>query len=166
MEREITAELRRWVEERAAAAGFDCAGVAAVPEPESAEAVAEDGRFAAWVEAGRAGEMEYLKRVDDGGGLVRGSLRRAMPWARSVMVFAVNYNAQGPLSVDEAEAGAGWIARYAWSGDGEGPSDYHDVLLPKLKVVERELRERVGGDLETRCYVDTGPVGNRLLKRS
>ena len=54
MEQVFTAELRRWVEERAVAAGFDCAGVAAVPDPESAEAAAEERRFAAWVGAGCA----------------------------------------------------------------------------------------------------------------
>ena len=74
-----------------------------------------------------------------------------VPWARSVIVFAANYNAEGPRSIDPAKAGAGWIARYAWSGEGgvkdgaqhEGSvraSDYHDVLLPRLKMVERELR--------------------------
>ncbi len=161
MEQVFTAELRRWVEERAVAAGFDCVGVAAVPDPESAEAVAEESRFAAWVGAGCAGEMEYLKRVDEDGALLRGSLRRVMPWARSVIVFAVNYNAEGPRSIDEVDAGAGWIARYAWSGDAERPSDYHDVMLPRLKVVEAELRERFGEGVETRCYVDTGPVVER-----
>ena len=33
----FTHELRQWAEERARAAGFDLAGVAAVPEPESAK---------------------------------------------------------------------------------------------------------------------------------
>ena len=51
----FTRELRQWVEERARAAGFDLAGVAAVPEPESAEAVEARERFAEWVEAGRRG---------------------------------------------------------------------------------------------------------------
>jgi epoxyqueuosine reductase len=148
---------REWITQRAVAAGFDLAGVANVP----VDASVEDARFAAFVNAGFAGEMEYLKRADDAGEYVRGDLRRSMPWARSVIVCAVNYNADAPLSIEPADGKAGWIARYAWSGreDGGG-SDYHDVLLPKLRVVKSELKERFAG-CETRCYVDTGPIVER-----
>jgi epoxyqueuosine reductase len=147
---------REWITQRAVAAGFDLAGVADVPD----DAAVEDARFAAFVDAGHAGEMEYLKRADDAGEYVRGDLRRAIPWARSVIVCAVNYNAEAPLSVEAADPRSGWIARYAWSGrDGRG-SDYHNVLLPKLRVVEAEIRERFEG-CETRCYVDTGPIVER-----
>jgi epoxyqueuosine reductase len=143
--------------QRAVAAGFDLAGMADVPY----DASTEDARFAAFVDAGHAGEMEYLKRADEAGDYVRGDLRRSMPWARSVLVCALNYNAAAPLSIDPAEAKAGWIARYAWSGREEGGgSDYHDVLLPKLRAIEAEIKERFAG-CETRCYVDTGPIVER-----
>jgi epoxyqueuosine reductase len=181
-------EDRRWIEARARAVGFDLAGMASVLEAASVEAKQAGARFANWVAAGYAGEMEYLKREVDGGGrdndgLVRGDVRRAMPWARSVVVCAVNYDAAipdrnnaipngrngAPLSIEPAEPDAGWIARYAWSGrepsSGTGEhagSDYHDVLLAKLRVVEAELRQRFGeADLQTRCYVDTGPLLER-----
>jgi epoxyqueuosine reductase len=166
----MTRTDREWVEERARAAGFDLAGVAAVPE---AASEAESRRFAEWIEAGRAGEMDWLKRRDAAGELIRGDLRRAMPWARSVIVCAMNYNAEAPRSIDPAPAGSGWIARYAWSGGAKETaeaagvagvvkgSDYHDVLLPKLRAIEAELRERFGEGCETRCYVDTGPVVER-----
>jgi epoxyqueuosine reductase len=160
----LTRTDREWMEERARAAGFDLAGVAAVPAVASE---AEGRRFAEWVEAGHAGEMEWLKRRDAAGELIRGDLRRAMPWARSVVVCAMNYNADAPRSIDPAPAGSGWIARYAWSGGAKDAterakgSDYHDVLLPKLRAMEAELRERFGEGCETRCYVDTGPVVER-----
>ncbi len=103
--------------------------------------------------------MEYLKRADEAGDFLRGGLRRAIPWARSVVVCAVNYNVDAARSIDPSAPDAGWIARYAWSGnDGKG-SDYHDVLLEKLHKVEMELHQRFGG--ETRCYVDTGPIVER-----
>jgi epoxyqueuosine reductase len=107
--------------------------------------------------------MEYLKRADESGNYLRGDLRRAMPWARSVIVCAVNYNADAPRSIDSADAKTGWIARYAWSGreDSNAGSDYHDVLLPPLRVMEAELKQRFGGSCETRCYVDTGPLVER-----
>ncbi|HEY5328495.1 MAG TPA: tRNA epoxyqueuosine(34) reductase QueG [Acidobacteriaceae bacterium] len=159
---EFTRELKEWVEARARAVGFDLAGVADVPEPGSESAADAQRRFAEWIAAGRSGEMEWLKRADESGEMLRGDLRRAMPWARSVVVCALNYNAEAPRSIDEADAKAGWIARYAWSG-GEGGrgADYHDVMLPQLRRLEAEMKEKFGAECETRCYVDTGPIVER-----
>ncbi len=152
-------ELIGWVRDQAAAAGFDLAGVATAPSAEGdGERTAQ--RFEEWVKAGRAGEMEYLKRRDGAGELLRSSARVAMPWARSVLVCAFNYNAAGPRSVDVTDASSGWIARYAWNGDAAGrPLDYHDDLLRRLQAVESALRERV--ECVSRCYVDTGPLLER-----
>jgi epoxyqueuosine reductase len=155
---------REWIEQQVRQAGFDLAGIAAVPAEGTAANVESSNRFAAWVSSGRAGEMEWLKRLDTAGQLVRGDLQRSIPWARSVVVCAINYNADAARSIDEAECGSGWIARYAWSSrrdDTSRGSDYHDVLLSKLRAVEQHLRERFGPDLQTRCYVDTGPIVER-----
>jgi len=117
--------------------------------------------------------MDYLKRRDEQGVLLRSGVHVAMPWARSVIVCALNYNALGPLSIDPAPLDTGWIARYAWSGrrPGEGdsaaaseserfiPTDYHDQLLGRLRQIESALHERFS--CETRCYVDTGPIVER-----
>jgi len=159
----LTRADREWIEERALAAGFDLAGMAAVPQPSSAPASEDDRRYAQWIDAGYAGEMDYLKRTDDAGEYLRGDLRRSMPWARSVIVCAVNYNAAAPKSIDPADSKAGWIARYAWSGREESgsASDYHDVLLHQLRTLESEVKERFGADASARCYVDTGPLVER-----
>lgn len=150
-------------------AGFSLAGVTAVPEAGSERSREESGRFEQWIAAGAAGEMEYLKRRNAGGELVRSGLRAAFPWVKSVVVCAANYNTAQPHSVDPAPEGAGWIARYAWSenraGEGEPkPSDYHKVLLKRLEKLEAALKERVG-DFESRCYVDTGPLVERVYAR-
>ena len=171
----LTRADREWIETEARSAGFDLAGVAPVPASDSNAAVEADRRFSEWVESGRCGEMEWLMRRDAEGRLLRGDLRRALPWARSVVVCAQNYNTIAPRSIDPAKNGAGWIARYAWSGEGAGvhegvpaASDYHTLLLPKLKRVEEQVRQRFGPAVELRSYVDTGPVvergygGNRL----
>lgn len=157
--------FREWLQERAVEAGFDTAGVAPVYGAESEAGRTDAVRFAAWVDAGRAGEMEYLKRRNEQGVLLRTGVEVAMPWARSVVVCAVNYNGEGPLSIEPAGSETGWIARYAWSGrtreDGQGlaPSDYHDEMLGRLRGVEAALHERYG--CETKCYVDTGPLVER-----
>src|SRR6202020_3535611 len=92
-------------------------GVAAIVSARPGSAQHPDAsRFAAWVEAGRAGEMDYLKRRNEQGVLLRSDVQIAMPWARSVIVCALNYNVAAPLSIDQSEPGTGWIARYAWIG--------------------------------------------------
>lgn len=156
------AELREWVEAESRAVGFDAVGVAAAAENDAANAE----RFAAWVDAGKAGEMEYLKRRDEAGRLVRGAVGIAIPWARSVVVCAMNYNVDAPKSIDEAPRGAGWIGRYAWSGrraaDGQMvATDYHDELLGRLRRIEAALLLRA--ECTTRCYVDTGPILERSV---
>lgn len=159
-------ELKQWLEQASREVGFDAAGVCAGRGLDDAEGAQEAARFAGWVEAGRAGEMEYLKRRNEAGTLVRSALRVPMPWARSVVVCALNYNAEAPRSIDAAPEGAGWIARYAWSGrpleDGSTvPTDYHDELLGRLRRIEAGLLARAG--CETRCYVDTGPLVERRM---
>jgi epoxyqueuosine reductase len=160
-----TAELRQTIGAIAHEAGFDAFGIARVGDPSQPDSALEAERFAAWVDAGRAGEMGYLQRRDQNGELVRGELLRAMPWARSVIVCALNYNADAPRSIDPASPGSGWIARYAWSGktlddSTRVPSDYHEEMMARLRVVEAKLLERAGGMTE-RCYVDTGPILER-----
>ncbi len=172
MVRVLSGEDRSWVEATARVEGFDLAGMAAVPDPEDVAAQAGARRFADWVNSGAAGEMDWLKRRDADGGFVRGDLRRAIPWARSVLVCAVNYNVQAPRSIDPAPEGTGWIARYAWSGKGSAlmesggteesaGSDYHAELLPKLETIAEALRTRFGELCQTRAYVDTGPILER-----
>ena len=175
--------MRRWLDDASRAAGFSVVGVAEVRAPDDPAAVQDAARYTAWVDSDRAGEMEYLKRRDESGTLIRGNLRIAMPWARSVIVCAMNYNsampfvrsedqlaqlprAAAPLSIDPAPPGSGWIARYAWSGrtldDGtSAPTDYHDELLARLRAIEAGLLARAA--CNTRCYVDTGPFVERSL---
>src|ERR1700710_236649 len=92
IEREWTPDLEHRIEQIALAAGFDIARVAPT-ETQPNE------RFSNWVDAGYAGEMEYLKRRDEQGTLLRSSAQIAIPWAQSIIVCATNYNAPGPLSI-------------------------------------------------------------------
>ena len=180
---EWTVELERWLREQALAAGFDTVGIAPVEIEDCREAsnAIDAERFAAWVAAGRAGEMDYLKRRDENGVLLRSGVQVAIPWARSVIVCALNYNAPAPRSIDTAPPATGWIARYAWSGRAAEPNgaeteetsdaaerspdliptDYHEQLLTRLRQVEAIVQQRFG--CETRCYVDTGPIVERVV---
>lgn len=150
-----------WIDSLARQAGFSAAGIAAVPAPGSPDDEAERSRFSAWIEAGRAGEMDYLKRRDEAGRLLRSSVRVALPWARSVIVCAANYNSDQPRSLDHAPVGTAWIARYAWTANGQRPSDYHKVLRRRLESLRGQIVQELG-PFESRCFVDTGPVVERV----
>ncbi len=148
---ELAASIKQW----AADAGFDLAGIASVQQyPELA-------RFPEWISAGRAGEMKYLESRDEAGQLRRASLNSAFPWARSVIVCAINYNSAHPYSTQVDNPDRGWISRYAWTSE-----DYHDSVLRRLREVEGKLKELCVGELiETRSYVDTGPVVERVYAK-
>ncbi len=75
-------------------AGFDLTGIAPATD------AAEHEYFPEWIAAGHAGEMKYLEARDDGGDLKRASLARVAPWARSVIVCAINYNTENPYSTE------------------------------------------------------------------
>lgn len=144
--------------------GFSEAGVVSLPHAADRR---DAQRFEDWVHAGRAGTMRYLERTDDDGRLVRSRTAIPFPWARSALVCLAIYNTAQARSVDPAPSAAGWIARYAWSSrtDASGrrrPSDYHKVLLKRLRGLEARLRDELG-ELESRAYVDTGPVVERSL---
>ncbi|HJT70592.1 MAG TPA: tRNA epoxyqueuosine(34) reductase QueG [Terriglobales bacterium] len=148
-------ELSELVKREANDAGFDLCGIAPVHE------FAELAKFPEWIAAGHAGEMKYLESRNDAGELRRASLKSVVPWARSVIVCAINYNTAQPYSTELNNPGRGWISRYAWSHE-----DYHDSVLRRLREMEAKLKEVSGDiDFETRCYVDTGPIVERVYAR-
>jgi epoxyqueuosine reductase len=83
---------------------------------------------------------------------VRTDPRSRFPWAKSVVVIVVPYASERP----HAPAGAlsHHVARYALG------ADYHDVLDRILRDVEAELT-RLDSSIQTRRYVDTGPLSDR-----
>jgi len=151
-------DMKAIVKRAAEAAGFDLAGVAPASD------AAELKYFPEWIAAGHAGEMKYLEARDDRGDLKRSSIARVAPWARSVVVCAINYNTENPYSTQVRDAERGWISRYAWSQD-----DYHEAVLRRLKQVEAALRQAMPAEqrpaLTTRSYVDTGPIVERIFAK-
>lgn len=124
-------------------AGFDEARIAAAKAPPVLS------HFRRWVALGHAGSMEYLNDQADR----RSDLTVAFPWARAVVVAALQYDTPHPYST-AAPKDAAWIARYAW-GD-----DYHAVVRARLEALRASLGEALGS-FESRAYVDTGPVAEK-----
>jgi epoxyqueuosine reductase len=133
--------------------GFDLCGVAPAADfPELAH-------LEEWLARGHAGDMRYLHDAR------RQSPSSVVQGARSVIVCALNYNCDLPLSTEvpgeiASEGGPrGWISRYAW-GD-----DYHNVLGEKLDALVEGLREEFTEPFEARAYVDTGPIVERVAAK-
>jgi len=152
------------VKQAARGAGFELAGVAPVSDFDELK------YFPEWIQAGHAGEMKYMGARNEAGELKRASLRSTAPWTRSVIVCAINYNTANPYSTQVDDSDRGWISRYAWSRE-----DYHEAVMRRLRAVEDRLRDSVGGQddlataetpaLQTRCYVDTGPLVERVYAK-
>ena len=172
--------LLEQLKEEASALGFDLAGAV----PAEAEQWSELAKFSNWVEAGYAGEMQYLKTTNEAGVYKRENLRNALPWAKSAIVCAINYNTAPAYSINQPRiengGSRGWISRYAWTAENVSSesedydvssqtiaSDYHATVLARLRKLEAWLHENakqhsVSEEIQSRCYVDTGPIVERV----
>jgi epoxyqueuosine reductase len=147
-------------------AGFELCGIAPVRN------FGELQIFPSWIADQHHGDMKYMEARNEAGDLKRANLANAAPWARSVIVCAINYNTAQPYStqIDSTQSqGSGWISRYAWCRE-----DYHDAVIRKLRAVETRLRELLdstgnrqlaNGDSQIRSYVDTGPLIERVYAK-
>jgi epoxyqueuosine reductase len=114
------------IKQSARDAGFDVCGIAPVCD------FGELHVFPRWIAEAKHGEMKYMEARDQDGELKRSSLARVAPWARSVVVCAINYNTAHRYSTEVQtpieDGGRGWISRYAW-----GKEDYHNSVLRRLR---------------------------------
>jgi len=152
-------QIGQFIAQSAKNAGFELAGIAPIRENDLPELSA----FVEWVDAGYAGEMKYLEKRTETGDLRRASARNAAPWVRSVVVCGLNYNTDRPYSTEVDDPRRGWVSRYAW-----GDKDYHQALQPRLKEIEvaiQQLASQHGLTVETRSYVDTGPIVERVYAK-
>jgi epoxyqueuosine reductase len=141
--------LTQAIKQKAHDLGFDLVGIA------PAEPVPELSFYKEWIEAGYAGKMEYLKRNIDR----RTNVNEIVPSAKSVIVCALLYHTENPLSTERNDPTKGWISRYSW-GD-----DYHEVLRKKLFELLDFIKAESSEEVIGRVYVDTGPVVDRVYAK-
>jgi epoxyqueuosine reductase len=171
--------LAATVKQMALETGFALVGIAPAD-------VGNDLEFARqWVKRGFSGEMRYLANPK------RAHPRRVLPSVQSVICVGLVYDTEYPYSTQlqsavgsrrEAEgseqktgvrsekvesreeiAGEGdgpraWISRYAWG------KDYHRVMRARLEKL-RDAINKLAPGAETRVFVDTGPVVERVFAR-
>ncbi|MEP6619532.1 MAG: tRNA epoxyqueuosine(34) reductase QueG [bacterium] len=134
------ADLARMAKAHAYALGFHLVGIAELGPVETA------GHFDAWIDAGRAGTMDYLARGAD----KRHDSRRPLPGTTHAIVVALDYGGKEP---------SGPVARYA-RGD-----DYHDLMEARLRELHARVEHDAGRRIVGKPYVDTGPLLERDLAR-
>ncbi|MFH1418632.1 MAG: tRNA epoxyqueuosine(34) reductase QueG [Planctomycetota bacterium] len=144
------------VKQAAASLGFDRCGIAlAGPSPRA-------DYFSDWLASGRAGSMAYMHRHGES----RRDVRAWLPWARSVIVVALNYSQPEPVARHPTTASPtdrpasrhrGRIAMYAW---GE---DYHLVVREKLDALVARMHTLFDEPFEAKVCVDTSAIIEREL---
>ena len=152
------------IKQRALDVGFDLAGIAPPTALEDLEFLPQ------WIKKGYGGEMRYLQNPR------RQDPRLVLPSVKSVICVGLIYNTPYPYSSEVARLSSsevelpsrrdvttdapprGWISRYAWG------KDYHKVMRKKLEQL-RAVLEQLAEGVETRVYVDTGPIMERAFAR-
>lgn len=138
-------ELSRIVKKLAGEAGFDRHGIAA------AEPIGRADYLRTWLQAGRAGSMEYLHRYLD----KRTNPSAILEGAKSVIVVAQLYHQAPPPPAPDADNRCGRIAMYAW---GE---DYHTIMKDKLFAMVDRMRSSLDAAFDAKVCVDTAPLLER-----
>lgn len=152
--------LTQTVKDHAKSLGFDAVGIVAFP-PVERESFTNTSpstsshtpstltdhlrtRLEEWLARGYHATMHWMAK-DSGR---RSNPSHVLPGCRSLIVVGMNYYTGH--DADESEQ-AGRIARYAWG------KDYHLILQERLHLLEEFLHTTIP-HIQTRSYVDTGPV--------
>lgn len=114
------------------------------------------GRLAAFLEAGRHGQMSWLAERSHW----RGDPALLWPEARSVIVLAESYAPEVDPMAGLAERDRGVISVYAQG------ADYHDLVKKRLKRLARWLIAEAGAETEVKVFVDTAPVPEKALAQA
>ena len=129
------------IKEKALELGFHGVGIASVDSQDSAVS-----HLKSWLERGYQADMDWMTNPK------RQDIKTLWPEVRSLICLALNYYTPQQHSPEQNH---GKISRYAWG------RDYHKVLSKKLKALSQWL-ESQGEQIQTRYYVDTGPVQDKV----
>ena len=126
-------------------------GLCRVTRPDPASPA--PARLAAWLEAGYAGDMDWMGAT---------AARRADPlvlWPDtvSILMLGMNYAPPGDALATLALPLAGNISVYARH------RDYHDVVKGRLKLLGQWLVAQAGERAQIKVFVDTAPVMEKPL---
>jgi epoxyqueuosine reductase len=135
------------IKAQAIALGFHKIGITSVAGHNDQQAA---DRLKTWMTLGYHADMAWMAAPK------RQNIRDCLPDVRSLICVALNYYCDPPRP-ESKESGKnyGKISRYAWG------KDYHRVLQKKLKALTQWLHGQ-DARVQTRFYVDTGPVQDKV----
>ncbi len=145
--RTLARDIKAWSVEL----GFQQAGIA---DPDLG---ADEARLLAWLDAGRHGEMHYMRRH----GLKRSRAALLHPGTLRVICVRMDYlprDAAPALPVLEEPALA-YVSRYALG------RDYHKLMRKRLQKLADRIEDAVG-DFSYRVFTDSAPVLEKPLARA
>lgn len=138
--------MRKELEARAQALGFEAFGIAAV------SSIGDAGeRLKDFLRGGRHGDMEWMAQT----AARRADPRKLMADARSVVMLGLSY-APGHDPLDALEAGSNAAISVYAKG-----RDYHDIIKGRLKELAGLLARRANADVKV--FVDTAPLMEKPL---
>lgn len=129
------------IKEKVLDLGFHKVGIASVDNQDRAVS-----HLQSWLEQGYHAGMDWMTNPK------RQDIKTLWPEVRSLICVALNYYSPHQHSQEQNH---GKISRYAWG------RDYHKVLSKKLKALSHWL-ESQGDGIQTRYYVDTGPLQDKV----
>jgi epoxyqueuosine reductase len=136
------ADLSAALRAEATRLGFSQAGICPAISPTGV------ARLQEWLEAGYAGEMQYLSNRAE----AYEHPRHVLDGVRSLVMLGMNYRTAEPAPVGP---GQGRVSRYAW-----GAADYHDLIRNRLNELATYLQSLAPQAL-VRGVVDTAPLLER-----
>ena len=142
--RALAKDIKAWAREL----GFQQAGIA---DPDLS---ADEKRLLAWLDAGRHGEMHYMRRH----GLKRSRPALLHPGTLRVISVRMDYLPRdaAPASAVLQEPTLAFISRYALG------RDYHKLLRKRLQKLADRIESAVG-DFRYRVFTDSAPVLEKPL---
>ncbi|WP_317133813.1 tRNA epoxyqueuosine(34) reductase QueG [Leptolyngbya sp. PCC 6406] len=134
------------LKQQAIALGFHRVGIVAIPSIATEAEQQSKAALQSWLDQGYQADMAWM------GNPKRQDIRAVMPEVRSLIAVALNYYTPHAHSHHPHQ---GKISRYGWG------RDYHRVMATRLKALATWL-ESHSPDIQTRYYVDTGPVQDKF----
>lgn len=148
-------EFQSWLADAASEIGAHSAACIRMDNPELRKGIeTNNARYAAWLQSGRQGEMDYLERMFE----EKSNPWETFPFAKSVIVLTFTNDwgdpaATHPFPMPGNEALLGYISAYAKE------QDYHTNGQAMLAA----LREKLGDGFSAEAAVDTKAVYERLF---
>ena len=135
------------IKQEALSLGFNLVGIVPARPAERLDA------YFRWLSLDYHGQMSYLSRPDRV--LRRKDLDAILPDVKSIVCVSLDYHTLALPEEITNDPARGRISNYAWN------LDYHDIIVPRLEELARQIVRWTSGRAECKVYSDTGAILER-----